>query len=216
MAADEAGRGHLRASHADREHVVGMLKTAFVQGRLTKDELDARVGQTFASRTYAELAALTADLPAGLTGAAPVGRAARAQPRRPTGNAAKASIWVTIAVAVPMVLSFLTGGAVVFLMLTPFYFMALAFLAAEIAASWLKKRSQRGELPPGPASGLGGGQAFPPLPPAGPGGQLPPADPGHRHTTEAALRRGVQGLKRASTPPGSSEVIACASQPPVR
>ena len=37
-----------------------MLKAAFVQGRLTKDELDARVGQTFASRTYADLAALTA------------------------------------------------------------------------------------------------------------------------------------------------------------
>jgi hypothetical protein len=44
MAAGKAGRGHLRASHADREHVIGMLKTAFVQGRLTKDELDARVG----------------------------------------------------------------------------------------------------------------------------------------------------------------------------
>jgi len=43
--------------------VVGTLKVAFVQGRLTKDELDARLGQTLASRTYAELAALTADLP---------------------------------------------------------------------------------------------------------------------------------------------------------
>ena len=32
-----------------------MLKAAFVQGRVTKDEFDARVGQAFASRTYAEL-----------------------------------------------------------------------------------------------------------------------------------------------------------------
>jgi hypothetical protein len=31
-----------------------VLKAAFVQGRLTKDELDARVGQAFASRTYAQ------------------------------------------------------------------------------------------------------------------------------------------------------------------
>ena len=59
-------RGHLRAAHADREHVIGTLKAAFVQGRLTKDELDLRIGQTFASRTYAELARLTADIPAAL------------------------------------------------------------------------------------------------------------------------------------------------------
>jgi Domain of unknown function (DUF1707) len=60
-----AGRGHLRASHADRERVVGSLKAAFVQGRLAKDEFDLRVGQTLAARTYAELAAVIADLPAG-------------------------------------------------------------------------------------------------------------------------------------------------------
>lgn len=62
----EAGLGRLRASHADREQVVGTLKAAFVQGRLAKDELDARVNRAFAARTYAELAALTADLPPGL------------------------------------------------------------------------------------------------------------------------------------------------------
>jgi DUF1707 SHOCT-like domain len=44
------------------------LKAAFIQGRLTKDEFDSRVGRAFGSRTYAELAALTADIPAGLTG----------------------------------------------------------------------------------------------------------------------------------------------------
>ena len=55
-------RGRLRASRADREHVIGTLKAAYVQGRLTKDELDLRVGQAFAARTYAELAALTVDL----------------------------------------------------------------------------------------------------------------------------------------------------------
>jgi Domain of unknown function (DUF1707) len=58
-----AGRGHLRAAHADRERVVAVLKAAFVQGRLTKDELDTRVAQAFASKTYAELSALTADIP---------------------------------------------------------------------------------------------------------------------------------------------------------
>ncbi len=58
-----AGRGHLRAAHADREHVIDLLKAAFVQGRLTKDELDARAGQALTARTYAQLAALTDDIP---------------------------------------------------------------------------------------------------------------------------------------------------------
>ena len=48
------GRGRLRASHADRERVISVLKAALVQGRLAKDELDARVSQAFAARTYAE------------------------------------------------------------------------------------------------------------------------------------------------------------------
>jgi hypothetical protein len=40
-AAAAAGRGHLRASHADREQMIDALKVAFVQGRLTKAEFDA-------------------------------------------------------------------------------------------------------------------------------------------------------------------------------
>jgi hypothetical protein len=64
-----AGRGGFRASHADRDRVIDLLKAAFVEGRLTKDEFDERLGQTLAARTYAELAALTADLHAGSAGA---------------------------------------------------------------------------------------------------------------------------------------------------
>ena len=58
-----AAGGHLRASRADREQVIAVLKTAFVQDRLAKDEFDHRVGQVLASRTYAQLAELTADIP---------------------------------------------------------------------------------------------------------------------------------------------------------
>ena len=69
-AAGGSGDGHLRVSHADREQVIATLKAAFIQGRLSGDELDLRVGRALGSRTYAELAALTADIPAGLTGLA--------------------------------------------------------------------------------------------------------------------------------------------------
>src|SRR5436190_4604798 len=150
MAADAAGRGRLRATRADREHVVDVLKAAFVQGRLTKNEFDMRVGQTFASRTYAELAALTADIPAGPADAAPPRPAAR----RPMSNMARAGVCVAMAVAAPVVLSFSIGRAA-FLLFTPFYFMALAVLCAETLVSWQDKRSG-GRPPQRPASGAGG------------------------------------------------------------
>ena len=139
-----AGLGHMRASHADREQVIDALKAAFVQGRLTKDELDARTGQAFGARTYADLAALTTDLPAGLADAVPP----RAQAGPRMSNAAKAGTWLIFAVAVPVVLSFLGGGQL-FLLLTPFYFMALAFLGAEIATSRQAKGPQHRQLRPG-------------------------------------------------------------------
>jgi Domain of unknown function (DUF1707) len=71
IAARAGDGGRLRAPHADREQVIGALKAAFVQGLLDKDEFDLRVGQTFASRTYADLAAVIADIPAGLSLAQP-------------------------------------------------------------------------------------------------------------------------------------------------
>jgi hypothetical protein len=61
---EQLARSRLRASHADREQVIGLLKAAFVHGRLTKDEFDGRVERAFAARTYAELTRLTDDLPA--------------------------------------------------------------------------------------------------------------------------------------------------------
>jgi len=65
MEAGAGGRSHLRVSDTDREQVIDRLKAAFVHGLLAKDEFDLRIGQVLASRTYADLAALTAGIPAG-------------------------------------------------------------------------------------------------------------------------------------------------------
>jgi hypothetical protein len=54
----------LRASHADRDQVVELLRVAAGDGRLSPEELDDRLERALTARTYAELAALTADLPA--------------------------------------------------------------------------------------------------------------------------------------------------------
>ena len=59
-----AAHGRLRASDADRERVIEALKVAFVQGRLARDELGRRAAQALTARTYADLAAVTADVPA--------------------------------------------------------------------------------------------------------------------------------------------------------
>jgi hypothetical protein len=67
-AAGAMDRGRLRASDADREQVIDTLKAAFVQGRLTRDQLGVRAGQALVSRTYAELAAVTDGIPARLIG----------------------------------------------------------------------------------------------------------------------------------------------------
>jgi len=70
IAAGAGDGSRLVASQADREQVLDALKAAFVQGRLAKDEFDLRVGKVLA--TYAELDALTADIPAALTAAQPL------------------------------------------------------------------------------------------------------------------------------------------------
>ena len=87
----------LRTSRADRDRVIGLLKAAFVQGRLGRDEFDARIGQALASRTCGELAAVIADIPAGLTGALPGHPPVRAHRRIPfnaavTGGACMAGL----------------------------------------------------------------------------------------------------------------------------
>lgn len=79
------GREVLRASDADREQLIDTLKAAFVQGRLTRDELAARTGQALESRTLGELTALWAGIPAGAQEARPAAQAARAQARARAG-----------------------------------------------------------------------------------------------------------------------------------
>ena len=82
IAVPEEGRGHLRASHADREQAIEVLKAAFVRERLAKAEFEIRVGQALASRTYAELAAVTDGIPARLIAGQPPRTPARVRDQR--------------------------------------------------------------------------------------------------------------------------------------
>jgi Domain of unknown function (DUF1707) len=62
--AERVAPGQLRASHQDRDRVVEILRVAAGDGRLTAEELDERLEIALTARTFAELAALTTDLPA--------------------------------------------------------------------------------------------------------------------------------------------------------
>ena len=143
------GGGHFRASHADREQVIDTLKAAFVHGMLTKDELDQRVGQAFASKTYAELAALSADLPA--EPAWPRIRPART-PGRSLGDK-KVLQWALVGVLsplVPLAAALVIESqpilAVLFIMLVLDLIVGLPFLMI-VVGTMIEERRQRRRSP---------------------------------------------------------------------
>ena len=99
LPAGPVSRGELRASHTDRDAVVELLRVAAGDGRLTSDELDERLEVALTARTYSELAALTADLPAA-PGAAGLAPGPAPEPREvvrmrvTSGNAQRNGRWV--------------------------------------------------------------------------------------------------------------------------
>ena len=196
MAADR-GRGRLRASHADREQVVGTLQAAYVHGLVTKDEFDARVSQTFASRTYAELALITADIPAGLAAAPPPPRPgpAKASPPAPANlTPGERAIMATgLLAALALVVALLAGGPVGGLLALGGLgsaFVSAFLIGAQVRSSRRNTRSG-GHLPPQQAthSGPGAGRRAASAPPAE---QLPNSrEPRRRGNADAALRHSL-------------------------
>jgi hypothetical protein len=149
--------------------VIELLKAAFVEERLDKDEFEARVVQAFASRTYAELAAVTADIPADL----PVAGVAAVEPAaavpavvRPTSTpgrtlakaAFRACLCVLVAAALVGV-AFLTQNPVLIplaVYAVPAAAIAVSgFLGYGVIDAWQERRS-RPQLRPGPGQPGGG------------------------------------------------------------
>jgi len=85
----------MRAASADRERAVDVLKAGFAEGRLTQEEYNDRMGRAYAARTYGELTALTADLPAGAVPA--VWPVQVYQPPVTTNSLARASLVLGVA-----------------------------------------------------------------------------------------------------------------------
>jgi Domain of unknown function (DUF1707) len=167
MDAWAAGRGRMRASHADREQAIDVLKAAFVQDRLTRDELDTRAGQALTARTRADLAALTADIPPAPAAARPERPLAPGRRRPLARAAAKSGGCLVIAVAAVRVVPIADPGnspgaipgfwaPVCLLVALVAVVAALIILVLGVEASLAQRRSRR-QLPPRPGSG---GQAL--------------------------------------------------------
>lgn len=105
------GRGHLRASDADRERAIDILQGAFASGQLTRGEFDTRVGQALGARTYGELTALTVGTAVRQKGAPPVRTPGPAPARVPASTAAR-SCGSVIMAALRCAGRFLAGGDV--------------------------------------------------------------------------------------------------------
>jgi len=56
--------GTMRAADADRDRMAAILGTAYSEGRLSRDEYDARLERVLSARTYADLDHVVTDLPA--------------------------------------------------------------------------------------------------------------------------------------------------------
>jgi len=174
----------MRAASTDRERAVDVLKAGFAEGRLTQEEYNDRMGRAYAAKTYGELAALTADLPAGaLPSAWPVPVYQPPPPAVGTNNMAVASMVLGVAefftaglTAIPAVIcghiarrqmrmtaqrgdGLATGGLVL-------GYMAIIFWSVLIAASLVGLVvgfTHTGPVPGGPVPG--GGPIFPNGPP---------------------------------------------------
>ena len=129
----DPGSARFLASDADRERTVDILKTAFVHGSLTRDDLTLLTGRALTARTYAELAATTAGLPPGPPATKPAAKPATRPAAKPPAKrrvSKKVAAWSACAVVLPPTLSvaFLSyyGGFLVM--------MAFTFIGAVLCS----------------------------------------------------------------------------------
>jgi hypothetical protein len=194
-AAEAQRHARLRASAADREQVIEVLKAAFVQDRITKNELDQRVGKVLASRTYDDLNVLTADIPAGMT------RAQQAEPARPSDNGRKlirrasagfgGTVFVVAEAAALPHFSVLTA---LFLGAVPAMFVAGLLTTLLTLIKWVLDRSSSRQFSQGPPGARDSAARHPA--PASPATQ--PRQIGHRPRPGAEAARSRPPRSRSS------------------
>ena len=195
MTAGAEGDGNLPTSYIGREQMLNALKTAFVQGRLAKDEFDLRVGQVLAA--YAELDSAIADIPGGLTLARPPEPVPKSHNKKliqrgtAAGTAASVALTATVAVAA-------RGNPVLSVVVVGLVGVAVAVLLAGLLTllSWVLGSISSGQAPQGAPPSVSG-KAPQRLTSADPAGSSLRMSRNGWHTIEAARRR-LPGLRLSS------------------
>ena len=105
------GQPGMLAAAADRERTIDVLKAAYGEGRLSKDEFDLRCGRVMSARTYGDLSAVVADLPSGPVGVMAPYQGHLYQPVRvpPTNGMAIASLVCGLAFGIGAVPAVILG-----------------------------------------------------------------------------------------------------------
>lgn len=183
--AGASGDGPLPATRAGRDQVIAALQTAFVQGRLSKDEFELRVGQALA--IYAQLDALTSDIPAAAPAVTPPAEAARQAANKKMiqqGTAGVAGLTFLLDAALVMPRQ-PVAGAIAGVVLTCFLAVITAGLLTLLSWAMDRRSRAQGARPAqGPPDGADGKTT------SRPGAAEPPQiwqDP--PHATQATRRR---------------------------
>ncbi len=183
MAAGAEGDSNPPTSHVSREQVLDALKAAFVHGRLAKDEFDLRVGQVLAA--YAELDAVTADIPTTLKTAQPPETIRKAHNKKLIQRGTAAGTGVSVALTATIAVA-ARGNPVISLVVVGLVGVFVAVLLAGLLTlvSRVVEMVSSRQPSPGPPPGLSGTAAQRPAS-AGSSSQINPDPP---HTAEAARR----------------------------
>jgi hypothetical protein len=173
------GESPLPSTRAGRDQVIAALKTAFVQGRLTKDEFELRLGQALV--IYAQLDALTADIPGAPPASTPPAEAARQTANKKmiqqgTVGVAGVTFLLDAVLVIPRnpILGVVAG-----ILLTVFVTVLTAGFLTLLSWAMDRRSGAQGARPAQGTPGTGGEAAWKPEI----GGEDPP------HTTQAAHRR---------------------------
>jgi Domain of unknown function (DUF1707) len=130
----------IRASDADRERVVEILRQHTAEGRITADEFDERMTAAYSARTMGALAELTTDLPVDLAEHTQRQQelARKTKPGKPAARLVREGVSGIASLGVILTVIWFFGGRGYFWPGWPLGILS-AILVAELIQTWGKR-----------------------------------------------------------------------------
>ena len=130
----------LRASDADRERVVEILRQHTAEGRITAEEFDERMTAAYSARTLGALAELTTDLPVDLAEHAQRQQeiARKARPRKALSRKVREDVSGLASLGVVLTVVWVISGAGYFWPAWPLGIMG-ALMLTQLIQAWGKR-----------------------------------------------------------------------------